>query len=474
MRLPSRGTVSILLFGLIIRLVLAPFTVQSYDFIRAYYSALKIAGGVNPYGVYEFPYPPVMLYILSPLAAIYFGTGLSQEMLHWPSSLDLPSLLRAGFISVTLIGFDVPPPMFNLLFKIPMIVSDTAIALLLPRLVNLVTGKPEHAQKAMLLWYLNPLVIWTSSVHGAFDSIAVLFAILGFYYLIRSNFAASGFFLTTGAMTKLYPAFLIPLLFTASVKARRVSRVVAGIAVSLLLFLAPPFLIDQKSFLYILVANRPSALFVGGLNPFVIKYVFRDIETFVFGNSTVIFVILGSLLGLSNLLLCTHSWKTRLDDAASMNRLWLAAIVLSYIFLPLIIQPQYALWALPFMIVEIIPLASFPHRLHDVIVKIRIRSQTILTGACKLSYLSCFKIFWVSALLFEFSLQGPSVFLPAAMGSAALTDIFAEATVYWVRDLALIRTLAFFVCGSVCTLAYTMFLLKSVASECGQISVAEN
>ena len=463
----DRGTSYILPLGLIIRLALAPLTVQSYDFVRLYYSAFNIIKGTNPYSVYEFPYPPVPLYLLSLIATVYFGAGLYQENLAWPSGLDVPpSLLKAEFISVTLMSFHVPPPIFNLLFKIPMILSDTAIAVLLYKLCLLKTGKIGISKNAMGLWYLNPIVIWMSSIHGAFDCLGVLLAVLGLYYLVRSNYATSGFFLATGIVTKLFPAFLIPISLTASVKAKRVSHFVAGVLLSFLVCLTPILFFDFGSLLYSLVANRPSALFVGGLNPFAVKYAFRSVETFVFENSTALFLILIFALGLSSLLLCFYWWGQSSDSSLStMNRMMLASVILAYFFVPLAVQPQYSLWALPFMIMDIASVSRTGHILHSIRVRLKVQSRTLLAKSHILSYPVFFHVFWVSALLFEVSLQGPSVFLPIAMRSEGLMNLLANATIWWVKDQAVLRTLIFFASGMACTFAYTMFLLKSVVTK---------
>lgn len=417
-----------------------------------------------------------MLYIVSLLAAIYFRTGLYLEGLYWPSALDWPpSLLRAGFVSVTLVSFHIPPPFFNLLFKTPMILSDTAIAVVLYRLCLAVTKSPKHGEKAMMLWYLNPLVIWISSIHGAFDSLAVLFAVLGFYFMVVSNFAASGFLLATGALTKLYPAFLIPLSFTESFKARRVSRFLIGVLLSFAVCLAPVFILDNQRFLYVLTANRPSALFVGGMNLFAVKYIFKSVEAFVFENSTAVFLFLVFLIGLTSLMLCSRSRESSpRGEFASRNRMMLMATTLAYFFLPIIVQPQYGLWALPFMIMDIAPIAYVGSTLHSVRVRIQANGRTLVDFNYKLSYRDCFSLFWVSALVFEFALQGPSVFLPVALRNSELTHLLAGATEFWVKDKSYLRSMVFFLSGLACTFSYVMFLLKSLYTSQGKVGSSES
>jgi hypothetical protein len=53
----------------------------------------------------------------------------------------------------------VPDFLFNFLIKLPLLFSDTLVALLLYKMVNKLTSNGGLAEKAALLWFLNPYLI---------------------------------------------------------------------------------------------------------------------------------------------------------------------------------------------------------------------------------------------------------------------------------------------------------------------------
>ncbi len=449
----------VLLIGLTVRLLLAPFFVQSYDFVHLYYSAFDIVKGINPYVVYDFAYPPVMLYVLSFLTIIYFRAGLFLENLGWPSAIDWPpSLFKAAFISTPLIGFDVPPPLFNLVFKIPILVADTAVAILLYKICYMQMMDIGLAKKSMLLWYLNPLTIWMSSIHGAFDSVAVFFALFAFYLLIRNRYCLGAFSLGIGTLTKLYPAFIIPVAFSWSLRAKRAYLFAAGLATSLIICLAPLFMTDSKSFYYVLFGTRSSTLFVGGLNPWGVKYLYQPIELWTSANPQAIFLTMSFLLGFSILLICMRAWrKPPKQNIVEMNHFVLASLAAVYIFSPVIIQAQYALWALPFLIINCMPFYS--NHSSSYALKIQtFASRFKFTIQHKFSYVFYLHLFWMSALAFEISLQAFSVALPIVLRTGFSMDFFSAVMEYWVVHSVYIRALIFFLSAMFFTISYLIAL----------------
>ncbi|MFB0562648.1 MAG: glycosyltransferase 87 family protein [Candidatus Lokiarchaeia archaeon] len=97
----------------------------------------------------------------------------------------------------------------KLFIKLPFIISDLLIAYMLYRILS-ENRKGKYAMFIALFYLLNPLSIFTSSVYGTFDSISILFSVLGFYHFLHRRYGLSGLELGIGFGIKFEPAVLIP------------------------------------------------------------------------------------------------------------------------------------------------------------------------------------------------------------------------------------------------------------------------
>jgi Gpi18-like mannosyltransferase len=456
----KQSLLAISLLGMFIRIALAPFFIQSYDFVHFYYSVLDVAKGINPYEVYDFNYPPLMLFIFSFLLFIYFKANLFLEGINWPSFLEWPPLLiKSAVISVTLVGFHVPPPFFNLLFKLPMILADLLVALLLYKIVTITIKNAQLAYRAFLLWYFNPLVIWMSAVHGAFDSIAVLFAILSLYAVSKENFTLSGLSLGFGSFTKLYPIFIAPLIAILSIKVKKLKFFILGLLSSFAICVWPLFPFKLETLSYAILGPRASTLFLGGLNFWSVKYLLPQLEKWISLNALSIFTVLLFLLVLSFFVIFRHAWrKIEIKNLITINSFILLLLITSYLFLPIIIQAQYALWVLPFFILNILST--------DGLIQFRIQFNLInylLKINHKFLLEFYYNLFWFSALSFEIALQGSAITLPIVLKTGMLINIISLSLIYWVKNSVILRSFIFFTTGLLCTFAYLMLLIKSIS-----------
>lgn len=155
------------------------------------------------YSFFLFAFPGYLAYIfLSP----YFPNFLIQM-----SSLN-PELNPGAHFGITV----VPGLLFDLLVKIPLIISDTLVAYFLYKIVQKKFNDKRLAISACLLWFLNPLTIWVSSGWGMFDTLPTLCSVLALYLLNTRKFAMSAFFLVVGIFLKYYAVVLfIPLAILA-------------------------------------------------------------------------------------------------------------------------------------------------------------------------------------------------------------------------------------------------------------------
>jgi hypothetical protein len=193
-----------LLIGLAIRLVLAPITSWGIDTAGFVFGNLQMIYTGNPYASDLFFNPPFAPVVESPLVLLaVFFTGSQHLVVFYPGIL--PAAVSTGMASPL-----VPVPAALLAVKLPVLLSDALTTLLLWKLVRPRLGEVAAGWVAAA-WFLNPLVIWASAVHGEPDSFAALFMLLALWMLLSSRPFPAGVFLSLSVFTKLYPLVLLPL-----------------------------------------------------------------------------------------------------------------------------------------------------------------------------------------------------------------------------------------------------------------------
>jgi Gpi18-like mannosyltransferase len=142
-----------------------------------------------------------------PLAYLYHWLSTVLHVQAIPVS-SLPAELNPGW-SIRY----VPDALFNSIIKIPFVISDSVATFLMYKTVETLTNKQHLAEKAAVLWFLNPFLIWISAGWGMFDTLPALFTIASLLLLIKKKVKASATFLAISALYKLYAVlFLIPFL----------------------------------------------------------------------------------------------------------------------------------------------------------------------------------------------------------------------------------------------------------------------
>lgn len=180
-------------------------------------------GGENPYQYYydnqllsSFPYPPVMLFI--------------------------------ECIGGVLISFGDGVPIFvqNLLFKLPLLLMDL---LGLYYLMRISRSKRKYI---LVLYFLSPIVLYSSYMHGQLDIIPTVFLVGAIYYLTKTDIAVEQvvyneskfvIFLTLALASKFHIAVVVPLIFLYlyKKKGRKKALVMTGLPVLLTAVIAAPF-----------------------------------------------------------------------------------------------------------------------------------------------------------------------------------------------------------------------------------------
>ncbi|WP_041853996.1 hypothetical protein [Thermobacillus composti] len=115
----------------------------------------------------SFPYPALMLYILSPFQLL---SGLFENLL-----------------------------MQNLLFKLPLLLSDIVILVVLLKMY-------PHRPKAIIAFYFaSPIIIYACYIHSQLDLIPTAFLIVSLYFLLRGKIVLSS--LVFGMAISVKPKF---------------------------------------------------------------------------------------------------------------------------------------------------------------------------------------------------------------------------------------------------------------------------
>ncbi len=238
-----RKALPIVILGFVVRLGLAPFTGHPFDMNNIYTdSRIILQGGVPTSDVANIP---MFYYILVPISYIYNAVSNFFGIYPTPFS-SLPSALKS--IASWTIPNGAPVHYvtdwaFNLILKIPFIVSDFVGGTVLYILVYRKYGE-RSGIVTFTLWFLNPMLIWVSSVWGMWDSLAATFMLLSTLLLLRNNLGLSALCLAIATGFKDYPAILaIPMLIYAS-RIGKVRRLVLpiGIFVTATLVIFSPFL----------------------------------------------------------------------------------------------------------------------------------------------------------------------------------------------------------------------------------------
>jgi hypothetical protein len=136
----------------------------------------------------------------------------------WLYSLFLPMermVVWGGDVSVTpefWIGTFANDPLVHpalFLLKLPFLLGDFAVALILLRLF---ADRPGKGLRAAAMWLLNPITIFTFYVFGRHDVFAILFIALGLLAFDRSKLLRGALSIGVAIWSRYYPALLLPFL----------------------------------------------------------------------------------------------------------------------------------------------------------------------------------------------------------------------------------------------------------------------
>jgi|SRR5579872_2392703 len=258
---------TVVLLGLTVRILIAPFFAHPLDVFSWFTVGENLVSGKQSLESFLIPYDYAFFlfafpgYLAFNLVTRYVPSGTFQM-----ASLD-PRLNPGIHFGITV----VPGLLFDLLVKLPLIVSDTLIAVILFKLVFRSTNDERLATFAAALWFLNPLSIWVSSGWGMFDTLPALFTVLSIYFLLSKRFELSGLTLTSAIFLKYYAIVLaVPLLLmTWKTNGKNATLRILLPSVILSILLVLPLIRQDLSSLTGLIVGTPfesSSLHYAGLS----------------------------------------------------------------------------------------------------------------------------------------------------------------------------------------------------------------
>jgi len=354
---PTPTVLKFLVVGLLVRLLLAPWTSFPYDTYPFYGAVVGSLAGTGPYGNVLFTYPPLFAVLITPLFM-----ALSYFMDPSAFGTFVPSMIEVSRATGMLVPF-VTSPMFNLVLKSPLILGDLLVGLTLFRTVDRWKGRAA-GEKAFLIWFLNPLVIFISSVHGQFDVLAAYCTLLGALFFFDRRYILSGTLLGLGVLLKIYPVYIILVLLVALLiplfrelregralrSLRPTMSFMFGGMVSLVAII--PFLLDSSSFLEY-VFRRGTYSSVGGMNIWFISPLLSEFSGGEGGSEGGI--PFGTILLITGFVLTLLISYFMLRKGADRKSLLLCCtMVLTVILLTqAVTNPQYLIWLFPFIVLMI-------------------------------------------------------------------------------------------------------------------------
>ena len=342
----------LLLFGVLLRIVVSLFTSHPNDEEYWYITGINmLAGQGSPYGTWYFGYPPVWAYIFLPFISV--------------SSLFSNPYLFATRINLGNTMVPVMSPLFNLAVKLPIIIGDILVGLIIYKLVSSLRDE-QTAKKAFIFWFFNPLVIFTGAMVAQWDVFPALTSLLALVFLMQRKHLYAGISLRIAIMTKLYPAYFIPFYMIFFFKPDSKTKVewkqgvlrtvsfFAGLLLTVVVFLLPVLLFDSFRYFYEGMFRRGAYIYsIGGLTPFNLIYLFKGGLEWInqSGRPQIINTLL-MVLQIIGIALVSFHFCFRSKQVESFRNLLHGHIcILVIIFLTILtVNPQYMIWVLPFLI----------------------------------------------------------------------------------------------------------------------------
>lgn len=319
------GMMAIWAAGLLIRLLLMPFTmhtdvyqIYSRAHLAAYHgewfawsSQIVIQMVHNIWLLIIRPLLPGSEPIWSHSAAV-LGSGPIPAPDDIARFFEYPYVARALF-----------------LMKLPYLIADLASGYVLTRLVA-----PERRRRVLALWLLNPLVIFGSAIFARHDSMSVFLVVLSVLVATSGRRYLGLGLLGLGAAARFFPAFLVPFFILSYRRSRRELLLLGGgIGALWIMIEGTTWAITGSSPTLTILTRYPH-----------IDYLVELSLPLLQSDRIFIFPLAYALLFL---------WYSERHPSGSGDYISAGAAVMLILFALTFFHPQYTVWLVPFLALTI-------------------------------------------------------------------------------------------------------------------------
>lgn len=181
----------LLIGGIIAKLFLWDFTSSDMDVWRE--AAKLFIAGKNPY---------------EETLLSFQIEGMKHFYAYFPLWLYVCSILLLIF----------PETWFFPLIKILILFFDLQVVILLFVILKPKVENPWRLKLPIAIWFITPIIIMTSSMHGKFDSLMFVFILIALLANEKKLPVAEGLFLSGAILTKPIMLLLVPFFFRSEIK----------------------------------------------------------------------------------------------------------------------------------------------------------------------------------------------------------------------------------------------------------------
>lgn len=186
----------------------------------------------------SFPYPPLLLYILSPCMVIVKLLGLTSNTL-----------------------------ITNMALKFPNIIADILIYYILNKLL------PHKNIEVLYFYFLSPIVFYVSYIQGQLDLVPVAFLLFSVYLLFRNKLIYSAILCAGAILCKSTAIFALPLILLFILKYKNYRSIFVYLAIIILIYgiLSCPFIFSSEYRAFVFDNKEMSLIFDFAFNVFTLK-----------------------------------------------------------------------------------------------------------------------------------------------------------------------------------------------------------
>jgi hypothetical protein len=354
-----KSEITILFSALFLRLAVSPFLAEIYD-TSVWLVPVELA--ISNQGLYSnlsFSYPPLWPYTYLPFVWLVLAFLPPSTLGVATQNLPVSFQDRALAYQLQFPAY-ISSPIFLFCAKFPLIIGDVALGVVLYLYVRSQSTR-AMARNTMFLWMFNPMVFVQSSIHGAYDILPALFSFLSMLMLFQRKYKLSAVFIAVAIGYKLYGILYIPLyIYTilTDLKNKKIPtkniicKLLGNVGVMFGIVLAIFLPVFNQNMLHALLFRERAVGQLGETSPWSIVYVFQLLGFqsvagyFVSVSSTIEPFAQATGFALS---IIFSGYKINFSREQRILASYILATASAYVG-TLLVQPQYIIWILPFIL----------------------------------------------------------------------------------------------------------------------------